>query len=134
MVNYNLLIKEAQNAREYSYSPYSNFKVGCALLCKNGKIYTGCNVENASFGECICAERVAILNAVSQGDKEFLAIAIVGGIDEIYDFTYPCGSCRQVMSEFCNNDLEIVLFDGKNTKLCTLGQLFPNSFDKKSIK
>lgn len=134
MVNYNLLIKEAQNAREYSYSPYSNFKVGCALLCKNGKIYTGCNVENASFGECICAERAAIVKAISQGDKEFSAIAIVGGIDEICDFTYPCGSCRQVMSEFCESSLEIVLFNGKEIKLCTLGQLFPNSFDKKSIK
>ena len=134
MTNYDLLIKEAIAARNNSHSPYSHFKVGCAILSKGGEIYKGCNVENAAYSETVCAERVAILNAVSQGVKEFSAICIVGGIEEINDFTYPCGSCRQVMSEFCDNDLEIVLFDGKNTKLCTLGQLFPNSFDKKSIK
>ncbi len=134
MINYDLLIKEAILARNNSYSPYSHFKVGCALLCKNGKIYTGCNVENASYAEAICAERTAIVKAVSQGDMEFTAIAIVGAIDEINDFTYPCGACRQVLNEFCDNSLEIVLYNGKETKLCTLGQLFPNSFNKKSIK
>lgn len=134
MVNYDLLIKEAMLARGFSYSPYSHFKVGCALLCKNGKIYTGCNVENAAYSEAICAERTAIVKAVSQGDTEFSAIAIVGGIDEITDFTYPCGACRQVMSELCSEDFEIVLYNGKERKLCTLGQLFSNSFKKESIK
>ena len=134
MVNYDLLIKEAIIARGNSYSPYSNFKVGCALLTSSGKIYRGCNVENAAYSETICAERASILNAVSCGERELCAIAIVGGINEINDFTYPCGSCRQVLSEFADESLEIVLFNGKETKLCTLCQLFPNSFTKKSIK
>lgn len=134
LINYKDLINQAIKARELSYSPYSNFKVGAALLCKDGTVYTGCNIENASYSEAVCAERTAILKAVSEGKKDFIAIAIVGGIEEINDFTYPCGACRQVMSEFCSQDFKIILFDGENEKLCPLGEIFPNSFGKGSIK
>lgn len=134
LINYKNLINQAIKARELSYSPYSKFKVGAALLCKDGTVYTGCNIENASYSEAVCAERTAILKAVSNGITDFIAIAIVGGIEEISDFTYPCGACRQVMSEFCSQDFKIVLFDGENEKLCTLGEIFPNSFGKGSIK
>ena len=134
VTDYQELINKAISAREYSYSPYSEFKVGAALLCKNGKIYTGCNVENAAYGETICAERTAVLKAVSSGEREFCAIAIVGGKDALQGFAYPCGACRQVMSEFCQPEFEIVLFDGENTQISTLGQLFPCSFSKTDLK
>ena len=128
------LVELAVKARKNSYSPYSGFKVGAALLSADGNIYTGTNVENASYGETICAERVAFLKAISDGKRNFSAIAIVGGQDDIESFTLPCGACRQVLSEFCQEDFEIVLFDSKSIEICTLGQLFPHSFDKKSIK
>ena len=134
LTDYKELINKAILAREHSYSPYSKFKVGAALLSKNGEIYTGCNVENASYGETVCAERTAILKAVSSGEREFSAIAIVGGKDTIQGYAYPCGACRQVMSEFCDTELEIVLFDGESTQISTLGQLFPCSFGKKDLK
>ena len=134
MTNYSDMIKQAIKARELSYSPYSKFKVGAALLCSDGTVYTGCNIENASYSEAVCAERTSFFKAISDGKKDFVAIAIVGGIDEINGYTYPCGACRQVMSEFCKTDFTIVLFDGKNEKLCTLGDIFPYSFDKGSIK
>ena len=134
LTKYKNLIQEALKAREHSYSPYSNFRVGSAILCDNGNIYTGCNIENASYGETVCAERIAIFKAISNGENSFSAIAIVGGANEIADFTFPCGSCRQVLCEHCSLELEIVLFDGKNIKLCTLGELFPSFFGKSSIK
>ena len=134
MTTYDELIKSAMASRENAYAPYSHYRVGCALLAADGSVYTGCNVENASFGETVCAERVAILKAVSEGKRDFEAICILGGIDEIKDYAYPCGACRQVMSEFCKSELKIVLFDGKNVKLCTLGELFPFSFNKDSIQ
>lgn len=134
LTNYEELIKKAIDARERSYSPYSGFKVGAAVLCGDGKVYTGCNVENASYSESICAERTAIVKAVSRGKRDFVAIAVVGGKNEISDFIYPCGPCRQVLSEFCSESLEIVLFNGKSTKICTLGQLFPCSFGASDIK
>lgn len=134
MIAYNDLIQKAIRARELAYAPYSGFKVGAALLCKDGTVYTGCNVENASYSETVCAERTSILKAVSEGKREFSAIALVGGKDEISDFVYPCGACRQVLGEFCDKSLEIVLFNGSDTKICTLGQLFPCSFSKESIK
>ncbi len=134
LADYSDLIKEALRAREHSYSPYSTFRVGCAVLCKSGKIFTGCNVENAAYGETVCAERIAIFKAISEGQRDFSAICIVGGIDAITDYTYPCGSCRQVLCEHCDKDFKIVLFDGKNAKSCTLGELFPFSFEKRSIK
>ena len=134
LTDYKELINKAILAREFSYSPYSGFKVGAALLSKSGEIYTGCNVENASFGETVCAERTAVLKAVSCGDKDFCAIAIVGGKDTLQGYAYPCGACRQVLSEFCDPELKIVLFDGESTQISTLGQLFPCSFGKNDLK
>ena len=134
MINYKELIDCAINARQNSYSPYSGFKVGAAILTRDNEIFTGCNIENASYSETVCAERTAIFNAVSRGKRDFSAIAIVGGKESINDFTYPCGACRQVLAEHCDSDLEIVLFNGETEKLCTLGQLFPNSFKKNDIK
>lgn len=134
MQNYDKLIEMAVSARERAFCPYSSFRVGAAVLCSDGKIYTGCNIENASYSATVCAERTAIFKAISEGADSFTAIAIVGGKKEISDFVYPCGVCRQVLSEHCAPDLKIVLFNGKETKLCTLGQLFPFSFGKGDIK
>lgn len=134
MKNYTQLINEAIRVRENSYSPYSNFKVGASILCKNGKIYTGCNIENSAYSECICAERVALSKAISEGECEFLAISIVGGKNEITDFVYPCGACRQFLSELCSPQLEVVLFNGKESRATTLGDLLPSSFNKSDIK
>ena len=134
LTDYKVLIDKAFQARTCSYAPYSSFRVGSALLCESGSIYTGCNIENASYGETVCAERVAIFNALSNGERNFSAIAVIGGIDTVTDYTYPCGSCRQVLSEHCTPELEVILFNGKDIKICTLGELFPSSFGKSSIK
>lgn len=105
------LIKSAMAAMLYSYSPYSDFKVGAALLTKDGEIITGCNIENVSYSGTICAERTAIFKAVSEGKMEFQAIAIVGGKGgKIKDYCPPCGICRQIMMEFCNpKEFQIIL-------------------------
>lgn len=114
---------------QLSYSPYSGFKVGAALLCGDGEIYTGCNIENAAYSPTNCAERTAFFKAVSEGKRDFKAIAIVGGKDgEISDFCYPCGVCRQVMAEFCDGDFEIITTDSKEIKSHTLKELLPESF------
>lgn len=124
------LIDCAIEAMKISYSPYSSFKVGAALLCKNGKIFTGVNIENASFSATNCAERTAFFKAVSEGEKEFLSIAVVGGKNgEIVDYCAPCGVCRQVMAEFCDKDFEILLFNGENIKKYTLDDILPISFE-----
>ncbi len=128
------LIKEAISAREMSYSPYSKYRVGASLLCENGKIFRGANIENSSYSETVCAERVAFLTAINSGERDFKAICIVGGANEIAAFAYPCGACRQVMSEFCSGDFEIVLYNGKETKIYKLNELLPNSFSKENIK
>ena len=122
------LVSLALEARENSYSPYSGFKVGAALLTKSGKVYKGCNIENSAFSPTNCAERTAVFSAVADGEKDFSAIAIVGGADEINDFCPPCGVCRQVLSEFCAPDFEINLFNGEEIKTYTLGELLPLSF------
>ncbi len=122
------LIELALAAREKAYAPYSHFRVGAALLTKNGKVYQGCNIENAAFSPTNCAERTAIFSAVANGEREFSAIAVVGGEGEIKDFCAPCGVCRQVMSEFCTADFEICLFNGKEIKKFTLGEILPESF------
>ena len=124
------LIKKAIEMLNFSYAPYSNFHVGVALLTSEGKIYTGCNIENAAYGPSNCAERTAIFKAVSEGKKEFEAIAIVGGKNgKIENFCPPCGVCRQVLAEFCKKDFEIVLAKSKNEyKIMTLEQLLPESF------
>lgn len=119
------LVQAAKGVLKNSYSPYSKFKVGAALLAENGKIYTGVNIENATFGATICAERVAIYNAVSSGDIVFSKIAIVSDSDEL---CYPCGICRQVMSEFCNEDFEIILCSKNELEIYKLTELLPHSF------
>ncbi|MBQ8576199.1 MAG: cytidine deaminase [Clostridia bacterium] len=122
------LVTLATEARENSYSPYSGFKVGAALLTKSGKVYKGCNIENGAFSPTNCAERTAVFSAISDGEREFTAIAVVGGKDEINSYCPPCGVCRQVLCEFCDKDFEIYLYDGENIKTYTLGQLLPESF------
>ena len=123
------LIEQAKAALRHSYSPYSHFCVGAALLTADGKVFTGCNVENAAFGPSICAERTAFCKAVSEGERHFSAIAIVGGKEGVIsDFCPPCGVCRQVMSEFCKGDFRIILTDGSNIKTWTLDQLLPERF------
>ena len=106
MLNYKLLLEKAYEGRKNAYAPYSKFKVGAAVLMENGKIYTGCNIENASYGATNCAERTAIFKAISEGNRKICAIAIVGADDE---YTYPCGICRQVIAEFADENTEIIL-------------------------
>ena len=126
------LIKAAIEAREKAYAPYSHFMVGAAVLTKDGQVYTGCNVENASYGATNCAERTAIFKAVSEGNKDFVKIAIVGGKagKEITEYAYPCGVCRQVMAEF-SNPKELTVLVAKSEaeyEEKTLEDLLPNSF------
>lgn len=120
----------AAQARENSYSPYSEFRVGAALLCRDGRIFQGCNIENAAYGVTNCAERSAFFSAISQGERKFEAIAIVGGKDELIN-CYPCGACRQVMAEFCDpHNFRIIC--GKNKEdleKLTLFQIFPKGFE-----
>ena len=121
----------------YSYTPYSGFKVGASLLTKNGKLYTGCNIENASYTPTNCAERTAFFKAVSEGEREFQAICIVGGKDGVLtEYAAPCGVCRQVMMEFCDpKAFEIVL--GTSTEdyqVFTLEELLPLGFGPKNLR
>ena len=134
-MNYDELIKTAIEMTNMSYVPYSHFHVGAALLDKSGKVWTGCNIENAAYGPSNCAERTAVFKAVSEGARNFEAIAIVGGPEGpegspvIQDFCPPCGVCRQVLSEFCSRDFKIILANGKGEqKVFTLGELLPESF------
>ena len=126
----------AIDAMKNSYSPYSACKVGAALLCKNGKVFTGTNIENAAFGPTVCAERVAVFKAVSEGEKEFSKIAVVGGKDGIINGVFaPCGVCRQVLREFCEDDFEIVLGETQDSfKTVTLKELLPLSFSPDNVK
>ena len=131
----NELIELAKTALKNSYSPYSRFKVGAALLCQDGSVFLGCNIENASFGAANCAERTAFFKAISGGKKQFSKIAVVGtGSGEITEFTPPCGICRQVMAEFCDDDFEVVLTDEKTIESFKLSDLLPCSFTKFNIK
>ncbi len=124
----------AVSAREYAYAPYSGFKVGAALLAKNGKVYTGCNVENAAYTPTNCAERTAVFKAVSEGVREFEKIAIVGGrYEDIADFCAPCGICRQVLAEFCEPDFPILLGTPEKVRALTLAELLPHSFGKADL-
>ncbi len=121
------LAAEAVAAKEFSYSPYSGFRVGAALLAECGKIYRGCNIENAAYGPTNCAERTAIFKAVSEGEREFAAIAIAGDAD---DYLYPCGVCRQVMAEFCDPDAFRIFLvkDRDDCKEFSLRELLPGAF------
>ena len=125
-----MLVNKALEARENAYSPYSGFCVGAALLCSDGEIIVGANVENGSYGATNCAERSAFCSAVSQGKRDFSAIAIVGAKrgEEIGEFCPPCGICRQFMSEFCAPELPVLLYDGQAVKEMTLGALLPEAF------
>ena len=124
------LVEKALGAMKRSYAPYSHFNVGAALLTGEGEVFCGCNIENAAFGCTNCAERTAVFKAISEGKREFQAIAIVGGKDGKVDgFCPPCGVCRQVLSEFCGKDFRVILADGAGeTKVVTLGALLPESF------
>lgn len=125
------LIEKAKQAAKYAYVPYSSFTVGAALLTSNGDVYTGCNIENAAYSPTNCAERTAFFKAVSEGERHFEAIAIVGGDKgDFKDYCTPCGVCRQVMSEFCSKDFRIILGkDSNEFKVMTLGELLPESFN-----
>ena len=127
-------MEKAHSARKKSYSPYSHFKVGAALLTKSGKVYEGCNIENAGYSATNCAERTAIFKAVSEGEREFEAIAIVGGREgEIAPFCAPCGVCRQVIAEFCPKDFKIVLGNKDKFEVYTLETLLPFAFTKENL-
>lgn len=130
------LFEAAKSARDYSYSPYSDYAVGAALLAKSGKIYTGVNVENASFSATNCAERTAIFKAVSEGEKEFEAIAIAGGKagDSSSADCTPCGVCRQVLAEFCDEDFNVIVQEAGKPELVKLGELLPMSFSKEDLE
>jgi len=130
------LYEMAVKAREFSYSPYSNFKVGAALLAKNGTVYTGCNIENAAYTPCNCAERTAFFKAVSEGVMEFEKIAVVGGKDEIDPMTAPCGVCRQVMMEFCDPKTFTIIMPKGNGELgeFTLEEILPFGFGPKNLE
>ena len=133
-MKYKMLIEKVIKQLEFSYSPYSEFSVGAALLCRDGSVYTGCNVENASYPAGNCAERTAVFNAVSSGKRDFEAIAIVGGKNgQITDYCSPCGICRQVLREFCKDGFKIILFDGKEEKIFTLSDLLPYGFTVKEL-
>ena len=132
------LCNKSLEAMKNSYSPYSNYAVGAALLCANGKVYTGCNIENSAFSPTVCAERTAIFKAVSEGEKDFLKIAIAAkkaNENTLDEAVSPCGVCRQVMREFCEIDFEIlsVKNNGEYSKH-TLGELLPHSFSDDNIK
>lgn len=131
------LIKAAIEARQNSYSPYSKFMVGAALLTESGKVYTGCNVENAGYSPTNCAERTAFFKAVSEGEQRFQKIAVAGwSRDAAGGFAYPCGVCRQVMIEFCDPDtFTILIASGEETyEKRTLSQLLPDGFGPKTLK
>ena len=130
-MDYRNLVKIAVDARENAYVPYSKFKVGAAVLTEDGTIYTGCNIENASYGATNCAERTAIFKAVSEGHKEIKAIAIVG---DMSTNTYPCGICRQVIVEFAAKDIQIILVKNENDYIIkTMEELLPGAFTKEDL-
>lgn len=131
------LVSEALAAREFAYTPYSGFAVGAALLTKDGKIYRGCNIESATYTPTNCAERTAFFKAVSEGERSFEAIAIVGGPagKPPVDFCFPCGVCRQVMAEFCKEDFKIII--GKSEEEYeeyTLDDILPHMFSEKDLR
>lgn len=134
-----MLIRRAYEAQAFSYSLYSEFQVGAALLGKSGRVYTGCNIENAAFSPTNCAERTAFFKAVSEGETEFEKIVIVGNkkgaSEEERDYCAPCGVCRQVMTEFCDSEEFLVLLAKSETdyKTYQLGELFPLGFSKDNL-
>lgn len=129
-MNIKALIDKALEAKKMAYVPYSKFHVGAALLTRSGKVFTGCNIESAAFSPTICAERTAISKAVSEGEREFEAIAVVGDSE----YTYPCGVCRQVIREF-GTEIKIIVAKNQNDyKMYTLDELLPNSFGPSDLE
>ena len=127
MSGHDALIASARTAREHAHAPYSNFRVGAAVRAKSGKIFTGCNVENSTYGLTLCAERVAIFKAISEGERGFNAVAVVTDSDVL---TPPCGACRQILWEFCG-EAEVILANLKGkSEVYWLSALFPKPFDK----
>jgi len=127
---YEKLVKEAEKVRKKAYTPYSKFKVGAAVLSDDGKIFTGCNIENSSFGLAVCAERVAVFKAISEGSTKFEAIAVIG--DTVKPCS-PCGSCRQVISEF-GEDIPLIMANLKgDVKIKKIKELLPEAFGKKDL-
>lgn len=125
------LIKEALEAREMAYVPYSSFKVGAALLAKDGTVYKGCNIENAGYSMTNCAERTAFFKAVSEGEKDFVKLAIVADTEGPVS---PCGACRQVISEFCDPGMEVILTNLKgDIQVTTVAELLPGAFSPKDL-
>lgn len=130
------LVNEALSAREMAYIPYSGFAVGAALLTKDGKVYRGCNIENAAYTPTNCAERTAFFKAVSEGERDFEAIAIVGGPagQSPIDYCYPCGVCRQVMAEFCSDDFIVLIGKSENEiREHKLSDILPYTFREKDL-
>lgn len=130
------LCRTAIEAMQKSYAPYSGYRVGAALLTADGAVYTGCNIENASYTPTVCAERTAIFKAVSEGVRHFAAIAVAGGKDGVLSGAFPpCGVCRQVMAEFCTPDFTVLVVTGKDDfKKYTLSELLPSGFGPEYIQ
>ncbi|MDP2892297.1 MAG: cytidine deaminase [Bacillota bacterium] len=124
------LIVLAKQAQENAYAPYSHFRVGAALLGRSGRVYTGCNVENASYGAAVCGERTAVYKAISEGERDFARIAVASSSGEI---TYPCGICLQVLAEF-SPEIEVLLSNGREVQKYKLSELLPHPFIKEDIK
>lgn len=135
-MDYTKLCELAKKATMNSYVPYSGYRVGAALLTKTNKVYLGCNIENASYSPTVCAERTAIFKAVSEGEREFAAIAVAGGKDGVIKETFPpCGVCRQVMQEFCDPETFVVIFVGPDGyEEHYLKELLPFGFDNSKMK
>ena len=131
-INMQNLVEKAYAAKQYAYAPYSGFHVGAALLCDDGTIFTGCNIENAAYSPANCAERTAVFKAVSEGYRSFLAIAVAGSSGE---YLAPCGVCRQVLMEFCDPDSFLVILAKNQTQYQSfrLGELFPHAFSKTDL-
>ena len=133
---YTELVSTAIKTAKSAYSPYSGFNVGAALLAKSGKVYTGCNIESASYSLTNCAERTAFFKAVSEGVMAFSAIAIFGcSPGTAADYCFPCGACRQVIAEFCSHDFEVIVAKSADDfKVYSLGDLLPHSFSKSNLE
>lgn len=130
-MDYEKLIEAALTAREKAYVPYSHFKVGAALITEDGRLFTGCNIENASYGAANCAERTAIFKAISEGYTTINALAVVGDVE---NYTYPCGICRQVIAEFSNKDTVVIIAKSKNEYLVkTIKEILPGAFTKDDL-
>lgn len=130
-MDYQKLIEAALSARENAYVPYSHFKVGAALITEDGRIFTGCNIENASYGAANCAERTAIFKAISEGYTTINALAVVG---DVKNYTYPCGICRQVIAEFSNKDTVVIIAKNKEEYIVkSIKDILPGAFTKDDL-